>query len=156
MIRINVHSGARVTDQGLIEGRAHRTLRQRRALGAAGKLSLLCDVAVKHSAPLGHPTDERSMVEEAVEMAERGLADAVLVTGSRTGSAPDADTLAAIAHAVRVPVFVASGVTPDNLALLEHAHGVIVGSYLESEGRAGNPVDAARAQRFADAFRSLR
>src|SRR5580693_9193026 len=34
MIRVNVHTGARVTDQGLVEGRAHLTLRLRRALGA--------------------------------------------------------------------------------------------------------------------------
>ena len=32
MIRINVHSGARLTDQGLIAGHAHETLRRRRAL----------------------------------------------------------------------------------------------------------------------------
>ena len=51
MIRINVHTGARVTDQGLVEGRAHVTLRQRRALGAE-RVLLLCDVDVKHSAPL--------------------------------------------------------------------------------------------------------
>ena len=48
MIRINVHTGARVTDQGLVEGSAHRTLRNRRALGA-DRVKLFCDVDVKHS-----------------------------------------------------------------------------------------------------------
>src|SRR5262249_52052000 len=51
MIRVNVHVAARVTDQGLIEGAAHRTLRQRRDLGGE-RIALLCDVDVKHSAAL--------------------------------------------------------------------------------------------------------
>src|SRR5262245_9694584 len=33
-VRINVHIGARVTDQGVIQGMAHRTLRLQRAIGA--------------------------------------------------------------------------------------------------------------------------
>jgi predicted TIM-barrel enzyme len=57
---------------------------------------------------------------------------------------------------VKAPVLVASGITPDNLPLLERAHGVIVGSWLMKDGRAGGPVDADRATRFADAFRSRR
>jgi membrane complex biogenesis BtpA family protein len=51
LVRVNVHTGARVTDQGVIEGRAHETLRLRRALDASA-IRLLCDVDVKHSAPL--------------------------------------------------------------------------------------------------------
>src|SRR5262252_1791667 len=80
MIRVNVHTGARVTDQGVIEGRAHVTLRERRALGA-DRVALLCDVDVKHSAPLA----ARPIGEEAEELVGRGLCDAVLVTGSGTG-----------------------------------------------------------------------
>src|SRR5438552_8962216 len=33
-IRVNIHAGARVTDQGLIEGTAHETLRYRKVLGS--------------------------------------------------------------------------------------------------------------------------
>jgi membrane complex biogenesis BtpA family protein len=70
-VRVNVHSGARVTDQGVIEGRAHATLRLRKALGAEA-VALFCDVDVKHSAPLAR----RPIVEEALELTERGGADA--------------------------------------------------------------------------------
>src|SRR5215212_5017525 len=52
-IRVNVHSGAMVTDQGVIEGRADRTLRRRRELGAERDVAILADVLVKHAAPLG-------------------------------------------------------------------------------------------------------
>src|SRR5262249_28717311 len=48
-VRINVHTGARVTDQGIVEGHAHETLRERRALDAT-RVRLFCDVDVKHSA----------------------------------------------------------------------------------------------------------
>ena len=151
MIRVNVHTGARVTDQGVIEGRAHATLRSRRALGAE-RVALLCDVHVKHSAPLA----DRPIGLEAADLAGRGLADAVLVTGSGTGLGVDWGELEAVLAAVHVPVLVASGVTTATLAQVRDAHGVIVGSCLRASGRAGDPVDADVARRFADAFRASR
>src|SRR5690606_13240725 len=50
-IRVNVLSGARVTDQGIVQGIAHDLLRERRWLGAES-VKILADVNVKHSAPL--------------------------------------------------------------------------------------------------------
>jgi membrane complex biogenesis BtpA family protein len=150
MVRVNVHAGARVTDQGVVEGRAHATLRLRRALDLA-HVRLLCDVDVKHSAPLA----ARPIEEEAEEVAGRGLADAVLVTGTGTGRGVATDDLARVLASVHVPVLVASGSTPASLALLRAAHGVIVGTAIRSSGRAGDPVDAATAQSFAGAFRAV-
>lgn len=148
-IRVNVHIGARVTDQGLIEGRAHETLRVRRSLGAENVM-LLCDVDVKHSAPLG----ARPIEEEAHDLVERAAADAVLVTGSGTGRGASREDLERVAAAVRAPVLVASGVTEASLPELARAHGVIVGSCLRKDGVAGSPVDPARAASFARAFRA--
>jgi predicted TIM-barrel enzyme len=51
-IRVNVLVGARVTDQGIIEGVAAELLRARRAFGAQD-VKIIADVDVKHSAPLG-------------------------------------------------------------------------------------------------------
>ncbi len=150
-VRINVHTGARVTDQGLIQGRAHETVRLRRALGAE-RIRLFCDVDVKHSAPLG----ARPIGEDAHDLAGRGMADAVLVTGSGTGRGAAARDLAEVVAAVDVPVYVASGVTEATIDDVRAAHGVIVGSCLRASGRAGDPVDEALARRFADAFRASR
>lgn len=150
-IRVNVHTGARVTDQGLVQGLAHETLRERRALGAE-RIRLFADVDVKHSAPLA----ARPIGEEAHDLADRGLADAVLVTGSGTGQAASSHDLEEVVRAVKVPVYVASGVTKDNLAQLTRAYGVIVGSALRQSGRAGDPIDQDLATRFADAFRASR
>src|SRR5688500_8924943 len=56
-IRVNVHTGAYLTDQGLIEGEADRTLRYRRFLGGE-HVTILADVLVKHARPLA-PLDPR-------------------------------------------------------------------------------------------------
>lgn len=149
-VRINVHVGARVTDQGILEGHAHRTLRLRQELRLDDRVKLLCDVAVKHSAPLA----PRPIEEEAQEAVERGLADAILVTGAATGAPASRSDLDAVLAAVKVPVLVASGVTGDTLAAIAGAHGVVVGSALRASGRAGDAVDAERARAFSRAFRS--
>jgi membrane complex biogenesis BtpA family protein len=149
-IRVNVHAGARVTDQGVIEGEAADTLRARRALGV--RCAIWADVDVKHSSPLA----PRALAEEAQDLVTRGLADAILVTGEGTGRAVDLGKLALVRGATKgVPLFVASGATADSLpALAEHADGVIVGSALRADGVAGGPVDPGRAKAFARAFRA--
>ncbi len=146
-VRVNVHVGARLTDQGIVEGRAHHTLRLRRALGAT-HLRLLCDVDVKHSAPLA----PRPLYDEARDLVERGGADAVLVTGGGTGREASLRDVDEALRAVDVPVLVASGVSEATLPQLRRAHGVIVGSCLRADGKAGGPIDPRLAQRFAEAF----
>jgi len=142
-IRVNIHSGARVTDQGLIEGRAAETIRTRAAWGADA-VAVWADVDVKHSAPLGRP---RPVVDEAVELIERGGAEAVIVSGSGTGAEVDPATLAAVVAAVAGhPVLVGSGATAAPVAaLLAVAHGAIVGTATKVGGVTTAPVDPARA-----------
>ncbi len=151
MVRVNVHIGARLTDQGLVQGQAHATLRARRALGAEN-VRLLCDVDVKHSAPLA----ARPLGEEAHDLVTRGGADAVLVTGSGTGRGIALSDLSEVTRAVHVPVYVASGVSEGSLSAIRNAHGVIVGSALRADGRAGGPIDPTLAKRFADSFFAMK
>ncbi len=143
-IRVNVHTGVRATDQGRIEGRAHETLRYRDRLGA--RALILADVAVKHS----HSMDAMSLEESARETAYRGLADALIVTGSATGAETARADLVAVHRAVPDrPVLAGSGATEQNIrALLDLADGVIIGSALKEEGRAETRVDPGRAERF--------
>ncbi len=51
-IRVNVHTGAMLTDQGIIQGEADQTLRMRRYLNAE-RIQIFADVLVKHAVPLG-------------------------------------------------------------------------------------------------------
>lgn len=151
VVRVNVLAGARVTDQGVVEGRAAEVLRLRRELGRPD-LRIWADVAVKHSAALA-PVD---LVDETRDLVHRALADAVLVTGSGTGHAVDPARLRAVRRAAGgFPVYVASGATEADLPVLATmSDGVIVGSALRADGRAGGPVDPDRARRFAEAFRA--
>lgn len=143
-IRVNVHVGAMVTDQGIVEGNAQDTMRYRRELGADVKV--LADVMVKHAAPLG----DQPIEQVARDTAYRGLADAVIVTGSGTGEPANIEGLARIREAVPdVPVLVASGVQEGNVAeLLSLADGVIVGTSLKEGGITANPVDKTRVAKL--------
>ncbi len=151
MIRVNVHSGARVTDQGVVAGRAHETMRLRERL--APDVRVLADVAVKHSSPLG----SEDVAGETRDVVERGLADVVVVSGRGTVDPTDADRLsrvAAVAAELDVPVLVGSGVTPETVAgTLEAADGAIVGSALKEDGDPANPVDQSRVRALVTAAR---
>ena len=77
---MNVLTEAYVTDQGLIEGAAAELLRARRLIGAE-HVAIFADVHVKHAAPLL----PRPIRDSALDMVERGGADVLVVSGSRTG-----------------------------------------------------------------------
>jgi len=147
-IRVNVHVGAAVTDQGLIQGKAHETVRLRDQL--APEVQIWADVRVKHAAPLA----DRPIEEEAEEVHERGAADALIVSGLRTGGATDPDRLLAVRRRVACPVLVGSGATPEQLGrLLPVCDGLIVGSWIKVDGQVLAPVDEVRAKAFVDAVR---
>jgi len=147
--RVNVHTGVTATDQGLVEGRAWETLRERKRLGSDA--ALMADVLVKHGAPLG-PADPAGAARDAVS---RGLADALLVTGTATGAAVDEEVLRAVRQAVPgTPVLLASGLDPKNAArLFPLADGALVGTSVKRGGVPGGSVDRGRARRLVTACR---
>jgi membrane complex biogenesis BtpA family protein len=147
-VRVNVLSGARVTDQGIIEGRAAEVLRERAAI--AKEVRIFADVDVKHSAPLS----PRELEDEVEELADRALADAILVTGAATGSPADEGDLERVRAATSKPVFVASGATERTAkSLLAKCDGLIVGTAIKRGRRAGGPVDPKLAKAFVRAVR---
>jgi hypothetical protein len=149
-IRVNVHVGAAVTDQGLIEGEAAHTLRYRTELDADA-VAILADVLVKHAAPLGNALPG-ALTRDTIA---RGLADGVIVTGASTGGAIDLETLRAVRNAAGdAPVFLGSGVTPENVVeLAPLADGAIVGTWLKQNGDVRAPVDPSRVAQMAEALR---
>ena len=146
-VRINVHTGARITDQGVIEGAAHRTLRLWDRLGV--DVGVFADVGVKHSAPLFEAGNDRESVSDTVE---RGLADAIVTSGRGTGEPTDEAALRAVveerdAHGLDTPVLVGSGVRPESVAeTLRIADGVVVGTALKRDGETSAPVDPDRVR----------
>ncbi|QGN07863.1 BtpA/SgcQ family protein [Halorhabdus sp. CBA1104] len=153
-VRVNVHSGARLTDQGVVTGRAAETVRLRERLDT--DVSILADVDVKHSAPLA----DRPLEEEIAELLERGHADGVVASGSGTGAETDRDHLRRVVDArdelgVDSPVFVGSGVTASTAAeTLALADGAIVGTALKQDGETTGPVDEERVQQLVEAAKA--
>jgi membrane complex biogenesis BtpA family protein len=149
-VRVNILSGARVTDQGLINGNAYAALRERKRCGAES-IGIAADVDVKHSAPLGH----RPIEQEARELTERGGADAIIVSGNSTGLETELTDI----RLVRVAcpdayLMVGSGVNVENIR--EYAticDAVIVGSSLKAENRIDAPVDPNRVAQLVAAAR---
>jgi membrane complex biogenesis BtpA family protein len=147
-VRVNVHAGAAVTDQGLVQGRAHETLRERERL--APGVAVLADAEVKHATSLA-----RATLGDAVrDLVQRALADGVIVSGSATGRPPEAERVReARAAAGAAWVLVGSGLDADNAAaLLAHATGAIVGTALKRDGVVTSPVDPERVRRMRRAF----
>jgi membrane complex biogenesis BtpA family protein len=126
-VRVNVHTGAALTDQGTIEGRAWHTLRRRRQLGA--DVGILADVRVKHARPLV----DCPLEDEVRDLRLRGMADGVIVTGVATGAGADPKEVAAVREALPdCPLLVGSGVTSQTVGgFLPQADGFIVGSSLQ-------------------------
>jgi uncharacterized protein len=149
-IRVNVLTGARVTDQGLIQGIAHDLMRSRADL-CATDIKIMADIDVKHSAPLA----ARLIEDEVEDAVKRGLADGIIVSGAGTGKPVNLEKLAAVARAAgKSPVVLGSGVTAENIkSLMPHAWGFIVGTSLKFDGDVSKPVDVARVKKLMAACR---
>lgn len=149
-IRVNILCGARVADQGVLQGIAHDLLRERSYL-RAGNIEIWADIDVKHSAPLA----TRGMEDELHDLIGRGKADAVIVSGTATGQPIDLQTLQTVkAAAGTTPVLIGSGVSAQNIAqFFPFANGAIIGSSLKVDGRVDQPVDVRRVREFVSAVR---
>ena len=147
-VRVNVHMGAVVADQGLVQGSGYLSMRLRAALKSDALV--FADVGVKHAAPLA----DRGLDIETRDMVERGLADGVIVTGDRTGVEASGDDIDVVRGATTLPLLLGSGATPDNIhKVLARVNGAIVGSYFKKDGAGHNFVDPARVERFARAWK---
>lgn len=156
-VRANVHSGVRATDQGIVQGRAHETIRLREHLDA--DIAVFADVDVKHSTPISSEYDPVTALEDVVV---RGMADAVVVSGDATGESTSLALLRKLRDAAaetrrNPPVVVGSGVTPDTVHdYVDVADGAIVGSAFKADGDPGKPVEESRVRRLVERVRDVR
>ncbi|MGY4706369.1 BtpA/SgcQ family protein [Candidatus Bipolaricaulota sp. J31] len=152
-IRVEGFVDLLLSDMGPLLPAAPDLMRLRRTLGAEG-VAILADVQGKYT----HALPARDIVDSARDALERGLADAVILTGARTGqSAP----LGLVRHLKEefpeAKVLLGSGITPQSVPeLLAVADGAIVGSYFKRDGNVHNPVDPARVRELMAAARRAR
>ena len=146
-IRVNVHVGSMLTDQGIIEGEAAATLRLRAVV--APRVAIFADHMVKHAVPLG----DVEPLQVAKDLRLRGLADAIVVSGMETGAAPDAERLRALRDATDAPLLLGSGLTAENASSYD-ADGAFVGTSIKRHGRVDEAVDSARVAQVVAAFKA--
>ena len=148
-IRCNVVIGAYVTDQGIIQGCAAELARLRASLDR--DVAILGDVHVKHSAPLFDVPIE----DAAADLAERGGADAVIVSGARSPDPPSYERVQTVRDAIEAPVFIGSGVGLSNVReFYDRSDGVLIGEVdFKVDRRWGGASDEAA---YAEAVRLAR
>jgi uncharacterized protein len=147
-IRVNVHTGAMLTDQGLIEGNAYETVRYRRQILPTAQI--FADVHVKHAVPLG----DSAIEDSARDTVERGLADALIISGVGTGAAAELADVERVRRACpSARILLGSGVTAANVRdFLPLVDGFIVGTSLKRDGRVFNAVDFKRVRGLVSAI----
>jgi len=147
-IRVNILTGARLTDQGIIQGKAHELMRFRKKIDAS-HIQVFADVAVKYSSSLS----ERTLEAEVEETLHRSGADGLIVSGAGTGKPVDLERLKTVKKmASSTPVWIGSGVTVENIdELSPFADGFIVGSSLKPSLEA--PIEEQRVKKLVERLR---
>ena len=151
-IRVNVYVGAAVTDQGLIQGQARVVQLLKRQLSST--VEVWADVFVKHASQLGGA--DLRIEDHAKDAVYRGLADAVIVTGTGTGFGVLTDDLSRVVAAVpQTAVMVGSGYTPETALTLAKAGatGIIVGMAAKEGFDVSNEVNPLRAKACVRAWK---
>lgn len=151
-IRVCILTGSRLWDTGeLDQGCAAELVRKRKELYAE-HVHIFADVDKKHS--VAFPGID---LATHIEWTEFYGADALIVSGRMTGSAPDVGKVREAKQLATKPLLLGSGTTSENIAeFLRWADGALVGTSLKHDGVAHNPVDPARVRRFMDVVRGVR
>lgn len=147
-VRVNILTGARLTDQGIIQGKAHEVMRYRKKIDAE-HVKVFADIAVKYSSALS----ERTLEAEVEETLHRSGADGLIVSGAGTGKPVDLERLKRVKQLSHsLPVWIGSGVTVDNIdELSPYADGFIVGSSLKPSLE--SPIEEKRVKTLVERLR---
>lgn len=118
------------TFSGVLEPAAAWAIRYRRKLDAEN-IKIFADIQVKYTRRIVPAPLE----ESAVHAASAG-ADALIVTGTHSGSATPLEAIRAAKKSVTLPILVGSGLNAENIKeQLGLAEGAIVGTHLKTQGK---------------------
>ncbi|MDA4124795.1 MAG: BtpA/SgcQ family protein [Thaumarchaeota archaeon] len=136
-IRCNILIGAYATDQGIIEGCAARVARLKKMLDS--DVLVFGDVHVKHAYPIFNVEIEYA----AQDLAERGGADAVIVSGPRSPVPPSFERVKKVRDVIEKPVLIGSGISLSNVRqFYQKSDGIIIGEPdFKVKGVWGGPSD---------------
>ena len=86
-------------------------------------------------------------ISVSAEWAQRQGADAVIVTGAGSGLETSMKDLENVKSKVNIPVVVGSGINKNNIKeQLQVADALIIGTYLRTDGKMSEPIDAMKAE----------
>lgn len=147
-IRVNILTGAMVTDSGVIEAAAPKLLPYRKLIGAEN-VKIFADVMVKHAYPMGVPLKIEDIAKETYH---RGLADGLIISGVATGSSADLKDVEKVKKALPdVPLLIGSGITSENINdYLEIADGAIVATSIKTNEGFNSIIDVVLAEQLLD------
>jgi membrane complex biogenesis BtpA family protein len=161
-IRVNSLVQTIVSDSGLIEPEAPL---MRELMHNYPGVEIYADFMVKHAGDLYllatywknvvKPLDIETVIKDVLyDLAWRGKADKIVLTGLRTGEPPDVPYVKIVKKHSPIPVVIGSGISVENADLyLDLADGFIVGSFIKKNGIAGNPLDPERSATLIGKFK---
>ena len=150
-IRVNNLCQVLASPEGIIYPIARELISLKEKLES--QVKIFADINVKHAFSL----DRRPIEEIAKDYTERCLADALIVTGPRTGEEVNIEELLRVKKAILKPVIVGSGVNVKNISKFWRiADGFIIGSFFKKDGKVENPVDYNRVLKLISHVKSLR
>lgn len=152
-VRCNQWANAYVSNEGIMDGAAGKSLRYRTQIHAQD-VAIMTDVHVKHGS---HAIVADRSIEELARDSVFFDADILIATGKRTGDPANVQEIQKIKYGHDLPILVGSGMTAENASeILPHINGVIVGSSIKKDCVWWNPVDPERTKIFVDAIEKLR
>lgn len=136
---------SQIADEGLINSDAGELLRYRKMIGADDKL-LFTDIKKKHSS---HSITADLSAADIAKAAEFFRSDAVILTGSETGTSANLDELRKVKKSVKIPVIIGSGINDRNIGeFSDLADMLIVGSFFKKEGYWENDLEPAKIKQL--------
>lgn len=147
-IRVNILTGAFITDSGIIEAAAPNLLPYRELL-KANNIKIFADVMVKHAYPMGPIYAIEDVAKETIY---RGLADALIVSGVATGSSADIKDIERVKSALPdVPLLIGSGLNNQNAKdFLSIADGAIVATSIKRNEGLNSYIDITKAEKLLE------
>lgn len=129
------------TEYGIMKPKADQIVAYRKKISGEDIL-ILADIQVKHAEML----DKKKSISVSAKQALSAGADAVIVTGSWTGIAPESVKLSMAKKITKEkPVLIGSGLSIDNSkTLLQIADGALVGTAIRDESR----IDFSKAKKL--------
>jgi hypothetical protein len=151
-IRVFNLSNAYISNSGYVSASAPELMRYRNTI-YANDIMIFGDFQVKHGS---HAiTSDRSILEKAHDI-ETALGDAVIITGSATGTPPDSKSIKSIKGKITKPLLVGSGLSTKNISeIWPLVDGALIGTSFKKNNLLSQPVDISAVRNFVKLANSI-